>query len=259
MESTDANEHIPSNESRDVDIKESITQVANMYIQAAEQYLDEHDSLRDRIVNYYSNRAETQQELQHFLEKKDEEGISTYLQAVEMFTHDPTRFIEQMEKLYELSDTRTRRRKLATEDRIASEEEYKLGAYVDVLESQVRDAVLAAQRKGYRTFQSGFTEKSERGQFMDFYNKNIEVPQQFLEYLRGLSIEARIENFKDRTTLTLHPIGPKPIRLAQWKEIWDIVIASLPQADGKMVENIKTTGEHRVFRKNQDSLRNKSD
>lgn len=70
MESIAVNEHIPSNESRDVDIKESITQVANMYIQAAEQYLDEHDSLRDRIVNYYSNRAETQQELQHFFREE---------------------------------------------------------------------------------------------------------------------------------------------------------------------------------------------
>lgn len=236
-------------------LKESAKLISDMYIEAAENYLEVEDPLKARIINYYSTRLETEQELLHVLGKKDENEISTYIQNIRDFTADKTRFIEKMEKLYELQDVHRRRRQYLTEDRIATEEEYKLGAYADVLESQVRDAVLAAQKKGYLTFQSGFKEKNDRDQFMDFYNKNISIPKETLEYLGKRSIEVRIDNFDDRTTLTLHPTGANPIRLSEWKEIWKSLINKLPPADTENVEKMKLPLEHADFRRKQDSIR----
>lgn len=236
-------------------LKDLSKHIADMYVQAAERYLEEGDSLRSRIIDYYSVRPETEQELLNVLGKKSEEEVSDYKKNVENFTKDPRRFIEQMEKLYEIQDVHRHRKELALQDRLATDEEYGLGAYIDVLEPHIRDAVLAARRKGYLTFQSGFKEKSERDQFMDFYNKNIIVPEGTLKYLRELSVEARIENFDDRTTLTLHPIGSDPIRLNQWKEIWKTLIEGLPQADPETVPNMKLYEEHLNFRRKQDSFR----
>jgi hypothetical protein len=171
------------------------------------------------------------------------------------FTNDPSRFIERTEKLYELQDVHRRRKDLAPQDRPATDEEYGLGAYVDVLESHVRGAVLAARAKGYRTFQSGFREKTERDQFMDFHNRNVVVPESAVKYLQGKRIEVRVESFDDRTTLTLHPTGTDSIRLAEWREIWDTVIEALPVADPEVVPNAKLSGEHADFRTKQDLLK----
>jgi hypothetical protein len=237
-------------------LKEYARHVADMYIQTAELYLEEGDPLRSRVVDYYSARPETEQELLNVLGKKNEGEIADYIQALKSFTEDPSRFIERMEKLYELQDVHKRRREIASQDRLATAEEYELGAYADVLESHVRDAVLAARKKGYLTFQSGFREKNERDQFVDFYNKNIVIPEETLKYLREQSIEIKIENFDDRTTLTLHPTGTNPIRLTQWKQIWDTLVESLPLADSETVSDMKLTEEHTDFRRKQDSLRN---
>ncbi|MEK7460332.1 MAG: hypothetical protein AAB628_02180 [Patescibacteria group bacterium] len=236
-------------------LENSTEHIANMYVQAAERYLEEGDPLRSRIVDYYSARPETEQELLNVLGKKNEEEISKYVLDVEKFTEDQSRFIERMEKLHELQDVHRRRREYMLQDRQTTDEEYELGAYTDVLESQVREAVLGARRKGYLTFQSGFKEKSERDQFIDVYNKNIVIPEETLKYLQEHFIETRIENFDDRTTLTLHPFGNDPVRLAQWKEIWGTLIESLPPADSETVPNMKSNEEHADFRKKQDSLR----
>ncbi|MFA6297154.1 MAG: hypothetical protein WC629_01190 [Candidatus Paceibacterota bacterium] len=236
--------------------QDSVERIADMYVQAAKQYLEEGDSLRSRIIDYYSGRPETEQELMNVLGNKNEEEISDYIQSIKNFTEDPVRFIEQMERLYELQDVHKRRIELALQDRLATYEEYKLGAYADVLESQVKDAVLTAQRKGYLTFQSGFREGNGRDQFMDFYNKNIVIPEETLKYLRDLSIEVRVNSFDDRTTLTLHPVGDNPVRLAQWKEVWDTLVESLPTADSETVQNMKLYKEYVDFRRKQDSLRN---
>lgn len=238
-------------------LKESVRHVAGMYIQAAERCLEEGDPLRSRIVDYYSLRPETEQELLNVLSKKSESEIANYIQMVKSFTEDPSRFIERMEKMYELQDVHQRRREFASQDRLATNEEYELGAYADVLEVQVRHSVFTAHKKGYVTFQSGFKEKNERDQFMDFYNRNILLSEEIVKYLREQSIEVRVEKLNDRTTLTLHPTGTDPIRLAQWKEIWDTLIEGLPIADSEMVPNLKSIGEHVEFRRKQDVIRKK--
>jgi len=65
------------------------------------------------------------------------------------------------------------------------------------------------------------------------------------------------ENSKDRTTITLHPVGSRPIRLSKWKEVWNHVIKGLPIADGEMVPNVKSYRELSFFRNKQDFLRKK--
>ena len=236
-------------------LKEFARHIANMYVQAAKQHLKEGDPLRNRIIDYYSVRQETEQELLNILEKKNVQEISAYMQNVKDFTDNLSKFIEQMEKLYELQDVHKRRKELASQDRLATDEEYKLGAYADILESQVRNAVFAAQKKGYLTFQSGFREKSDRDQFMDFYNRNIFIPEEALRYMKEQSIEVKLENLDDRTTLTLNPIGTDTIRLVQWNEIWNRLINKLPLAESETVPNMKLTGEHVAFQRKQDSLR----
>ncbi len=234
--------------------RELVKKIIDMYVRAAERYLDEEDPLRARIISYYSERSETEQELIAVLGKKSDEGQSDYVQDVENFTENPQWFVERMEKLYELQDVHKRRREYMSEDRLATDEEYSLGVYSDTLESQVRDAVFSAYKKGYITFQSGFKEKTDRDQFMDFYNKNISIPADMLTYLQGLSIEVKVEHFDDRTTIALHPTGDGPMRLAQWKEVWDALIESLPPADSEMVPHMKLYEEHRIFQEKQDSF-----
>lgn len=237
-------------------LKELAGVVARLYVQAAEQCLEEGDSLRDRIVRYYTARSETEQELANVLKAKNTQEVAEYVEAVKMLVEDPVRFIEHMEKIYELQDVRSRRRDLQLHPHIASEEEYGMGAYADVLEQQVRDAVLVARKKGYLTFQSGFQEKSERNQFMDFYNKNVVIPPGVREYLQKKSIEVDVKNFDDRTTIVLRPVArDHVVRLSEWKEIWDYVVDALPQADTGIVDNRKTYGEHAHFRIEQDALR----
>jgi len=237
------------------EIKEVARQIADMYLEAAKNYLDEGDLLKIRIANYYSERPETEQELINVLRKINESEIYDYVLNVKEFTGDPRRFIERMEKLYELQDVHNRRRQLATHDRIATDEEYELGVYADFIESQVRDAIFTLHDKGYRTFQSGFKEKNDRDQFIDFYNKNISVPEETLKYLKEKSVEIKIESFYDRTTLTLHPTRPDAVRLTEWKEIWDTLVKSLPKADNETVSDGKPPLEHLDFRRRQDLLR----
>ncbi len=242
-------------EIRTEQLRERVRQIADMYISAAGLYLDDGDPLRRRIINFYSMRPETEQELLNVLSKKNEEEITSYIQSVRNFTGSETKFIEQTEKFYELQDVHKRRKENTFFERPATDEEYKLGAYVDVLEFQVRDAVLAAQKKGYLTFQSGFREKSDRDQFMDFYNRNITITEDVIKFLEEKSIKIIVEKLDDRTTLTLHPIKDNLIRIAEWKKIWDILIAGLPTADLETIPNMKSYEEHTNFRNRQDSLR----
>lgn len=249
-------ERLPQNTSEKGDrYKEYIERIKSVYIQAAERYLEEGDPLRSRIVAYYSGRLETENELRYFFDKKSEGELKDYIQEVKEFTGNPARFIERMEKLYELHDVHRLRRELETSSRAPTKEEYELGAYIDVLESQVKNAVLVLQKKGYRTFQSGFREQTMRDQFIDFYTKNIVVPETAQKYLKERGVEVQIESFDDRTTLTLHPVREGAIRLAEWKEMWDTLALALPVAGGETVSGARVTGEHANFRKKHDVLR----
>lgn len=251
-------EGVPNNiekSEREIELKELAGRISDLYIQAAETHLPEGDPLRDRILDYYLNRSETENELLVFLENRSEEVISNYIENLEHLNRDGDRFIEQMEKIYELQDVHTRRRESQNSSRLASDEEYELGAYVDVLETQVKDAVLVLQKKGYKTFQSGFREKNPRDQFMDFYNKKIDFPKDLALYLKHKGIDLEIDHYHDRTTLYLHPKRHQAIRLSKWKEIWDHIADSLPQADGEMLEGLRVSGEHQDFRRKQDALR----
>ena len=73
--------------------------------------------------------------------------------------------------------------------------------------------------------------------------------------MKEQSIEVKLENLDDRTTLTLNPIGTDTIRLVQWNEIWNRLINKLPLAESETVPNMKLTGEHVAFQRKQDSLR----
>lgn len=237
-----------------ISLTETVEQVKSMYVEAAEKYLDEDDALRKTIIDFYSIREETGKELLNYLGKKNKDEIDEYLNLVKDFTEDQTRFIEKIEKLNELQTVHGRRREYSSADRVASDEEYELGVYADVIEVQVREAVFDLNRKGYVTFQSGFREKSDRDQFMDFRNSNLVIPDEVIEKLKESSVEIKIEYSHNRTTLTLHPTADRAIRLSEWKEIWNTLVAGLPPADSALVPR-ETVYEHRIFREKQDKLR----
>ncbi len=238
-----------------IPLTETVEQVKNMYVEAAEKYLDEDDALRKIIIDFYSTREETEKELLNYLGKKNNDEIDEYLNAIKDFTDDQTRFVEKMEKMHELQTVHGRRREYNSVDRVASDEEYELGVYADVIEAQVREAVFDLHKKGYVTFQSGFRENSDRDQFMDFRNSNLVIPDKIIEKLKEVSVEIKIEYFDDRTTLTLHPISDKAIRLSEWKEIWNMLVTDLPPADSALAPKAKLVREHSLFREQQDNLR----
>lgn len=237
-------------------IEESIERIKNACVQAAEQYLENGDVLKEKIIDYYANRPETDEELRTILGKYEGDNRESYVQSYEEYANNETAFIENMERFFDHVVMYKREKELAVKPEVATEQEYELGEYLDLIEPQVRDAVVNMQKKGYKTFQSGFSEKNRRDQFFDFYNANVEIPEVFIEKLKEKSIEVKVEKQDDRTTVTFHPTTAGAVRLAEWKEIMDAFVEALPDADEEMVPNIKKYSNHTNFRAMQDLLGN---
>lgn len=100
----------------------------------------------------------------------------------------------------------------------ASEEELSLGAFIENIEPQARDAVALMRQKGYNTASSGFSDFNFQAvSFSEKYFSNL-VPEtrKKLEAL-GVTIEENRLSFAcDR------------IDLQEIKEKWDAVAAALP-------------------------------
>jgi len=236
-------------------IEEAVDRLRDLYVQASLRFLERDDPLRDRIIDYYCDRPQTHDEFVSVVKNKGDR-LDEYISSVESFTNDETQFVEKMQKFFQLRDTRADRRRLDENPPLTTDDEYELGVYADALEPQVRDAVFLAHRKGYKTFQSGFAERSDRNQFLDVYNRNVFISDDtrrniFEKYF----VKIKVENFNDRTTITLIPETSDPVRLTEWKTIWDDLVSQLPEADPELVADQKITGEHNEFRKIQDKLR----
>jgi hypothetical protein len=151
--------------------------------------------------------------------------------------------------------------KRVEKDPEAYPDELMIGAYKEVLESQVRDAVIALAHKGYSSFESGFESAVEGSQYMGF-NKDstkgrIEVPTELVENLKQeYGVTLSVANKLDRDQLLLTPSIPpdsKPIDINVWKKIWDKVADKLPVI-GLPVEN-RRTGFSRDFIVQQEKVK----
>ncbi len=238
-----------------ISIEESIDRIKNACVQAAELYFEENDPLREKIIEYYKNRPETNIELGTILGKINEQELQSRVKSYEAYANDRTAFIEEMERFFDRVDMHKREKEIIVSPEVATDEEYELGTYFDSLEPQVQDAVRAIQKKGYETFQSGFSEKNKRDQFFDFYDRNIHIPERFVEKCREKGIEVTIEQFDDRTTVTFHPFNANAVRLSEWKETLDSFAESLPESDKQMAPNMKRYNNYHNFRTEQDNIK----
>lgn len=237
-------------------IEKSINRIKNSCVQAAERYFEDGDPLKDKIIEYYAHRPETDDELKTILGKLNDEDRDSYVKLYEDYINNQTRFTEQMERFFDHVSMFKRKKELIANPEVATDQEYELGTYFDFLEPQVRDAVREMQKKGYMTFRSGFEEdRNKRGQFFDFYDKNIDIPEAFIERLKEKSIEVKVDQFYDRTTVTFHPATADAIRLSEWKDILTDFAESLPSADKEMAPKMTRSESYRDFRDMQDKLK----
>lgn len=238
------------------DLEKIIKEIKEAYKQAVEGMLEDGDPLKEKILDYFVNRKEVDNEYNYILSNLADEDKIQYAENIKNSLNDQPAFINKMERYFSVQDIYKREKELAEKPRIATEEEYEIGAYSDLIEPQVRDAVFLVNEKGYKTFQSGFREKDPTNQYIDVYNANVEIPENLKEILTSYGVEVQVENLDDRTTVTLSPKDPsKTIRQETWKKIWDEFSEGLPDADPKLVDNLKEPSLHRDFRKVQDLRR----
>lgn len=108
--------------------------------------------------------------------------------------------------------------------------ERRIGAYKEMLEPQVREAIVTLVEKGYVTIDSGFSprEIADGVQYIGFQKGMIDdslIPF-ILEKIVDKLITANIEKDERSDYLTLKP--QRFIGLEEWKEIWDSVVLAFP-------------------------------
>jgi len=109
---------------------------------------------------------------------------------------------------------------------VLTETEDRLGAFVEMLEHQVRDAVLEFNRKGYATYSSGFFGKHNEVQAIaGFFTLDDETKARLAT--QGVEIEDK-KLFKGRFTETIVAFRPQEPDLAKIKEKWDAIASMLP-------------------------------
>ena len=236
-----------------------VEKVAGIHIAAAERFLPEGDPLRDYILEYYSDTERLTSELAHVFRGRDEAAINEFIDARTRAFEDKSTFVEFFQRLKERTDTFKRGRERAEREPVASDKEYQIGAYREQLESQVVDAVVSLKVKGYETFQSGFVESDQRDQFIDMYNKDVVVPPSLIAMLEAKSFKISVLYQGARTTIRIHPLAEGPVRLDEWKQVWDEFAKEMPPASIEDLSASKTYLVHSEFRNRQDILREKNE
>jgi hypothetical protein len=167
---------------------------------------------------------------------------------VEALLHNTTLAIEEM--IRDASQVRER----LLQSPVATDEEYRLGAYKESIVSSLRDAVFVLAEKGYAPVASGFKEYRTGSQYLclDLEPRKDYLPLfKALEDLKGWSFEAR----QGKIYITVTPSDPKMAPDA-WKALWDDIARRAPQLPGeKAFCDSGLSG--RRFRKAQMSMKNK--
>jgi hypothetical protein len=111
--------------------------------------------------------------------------------------------------------------------------EKRIGAYKEMLEPQVREAIVALVEKGYVTIDSGYAprEITDGVQYIGFEKGMIDdslIPL-ILEKIVDKLITVNIKKDERSDYLTLKP--QRFLDLEEWKEIWDSVVLAFPDRD----------------------------
>lgn len=125
---------------------------------------------------------------------------------------------------------------------LATDEEYRLGRWKELLESQVRSAVLQFERKGYQPYGSGFDDLT-KGTESIWFNTESKINLANIE-------EVLYENLdKDIASKIFRPIvhdngnefqievipRDRMLPLSDWKMIWDNIAAIAPELPSKSI------------------------
>lgn len=236
-------------------IPQAVLKVQTTVIELANRHLEHGDPLHSYIVEYYSDTKKLEFELGNVLRGLDEARIDAYIAELKQKFSNPAYFIERFERMQERGAAKERMKERYEKDPLATPEEYDAGIYREGIESQVVDAVFELRKKGYDTFQSGFTEKDPRDQYIDFYNKEVTVPDELAEEIEALGFEITLLKLEDRTTIKLHPTEDTPVRLDTSKNIWDVFASKIPPAKKEGFRSVQTYELKKRFREIQDGLR----
>jgi hypothetical protein len=108
---------------------------------------------------------------------------------------------------------------------VPTDEELALGAFIEELEPQVRDVVLALRRKGYNTDNSGFEFGGGPRQVIDGL---FSIPDDIADHLSAMGINVT----KERSRVQYTSIGfiANELDLATIKERWNQVVRILPDS-----------------------------
>ncbi|MCF7865800.1 MAG: hypothetical protein K9M11_04865 [Candidatus Pacebacteria bacterium] len=177
--------------------------------------------------------------------------ISTY----EERAANKTLFIETFQRIDERTSLFRRAKERKEQRPLATEEEYQMGIYSEQLESQVREAVLNLFLKGYKTFESGFVESDLRSQYVGMYNLTVEIPYSVSEALGELGFTVESKKMEDRTKIFIRPTKDEPVRLEEWKNVWNTFADLMPVPNNEDLSGSKIYNQHSEFRQRQDKLK----
>ena len=106
---------------------------------------------------------------------------------------------------------------------IATEEELNMGAYIEFIEPQVKDAVINLRRKGYNTFLSGFDGyHSQKISFDEEPLKDYCLPQQLINETKVDGVDVVIK--PNYVKLVINEM----MGIDEIKKIWDKIENNLP-------------------------------
>lgn len=238
------------------DLSQVIGDIKNTYKEFVDERLEDSDPLKQKILDYFVNGNDVDNQYSYILSNLSDDEKRHYVYDLQDRLKDPGLFISKMERYFTTQGIYKSEKELKRNPRTATPEEYEMGVYSDFLEPQVREAVFTLNRKGYKTFQSGYSPKDPRNQFIDVYNSEVEIPEDLKEVLRLYGIETEVKNLDDRTTITLYPINTKKIiRREEWENIWNIFSEQLPKNNSRLIKRTTEPTLHRDFRLVQNLIR----
>jgi hypothetical protein len=106
---------------------------------------------------------------------------------------------------------------------LPTDTEVMIGAYLEELEPQVRDAILVMYQKGYQTESSGFyLRDNDEAQVIDGY---FDIDEETEEKLKGIGVRVVRGTMGDRTAIEF---TPETADIGAMKRKWDEIAAVLP-------------------------------
>lgn len=146
---------------------------------------------------------------------------------------------------------------------IATEEEYRLGRWKELLESQVRGAVLELEKRGYQPYASGFDDLAEGSQSI-WFNKTSSVNVGQIDDVLHMKISEQIASkifqlsiIDDEDTFKIEIIPKdRALSLNEWKIVWDNIAPLVPELEqGEGSDKIFNGTQGDDFREAQDKVK----